>query len=385
MTAFFRFFAWALPMTLASTPLLAGSCKDLDLGICSRVDASGAYDANAKSCMESLLACGQYKELISLADRNVLGLDRHYNFYLGAAYFGLSGRTDAQSLRCYYTKRSSVQLQEFLIKTEAMNSSSVTYGSDSEMDMLYFAARDLENLKNEPGCFESSYAEGTLFLKAKADTFALMRGLLQDSDPKGTSTATTTVRTRFQAIRNSLNTFVTTAAQIEERVSAYHVQIGLGHDTVQNVVTNLQTAFPDGAISYSNETGSPILVINNQKIDEKMEAIASKVSGWESNLRSTESSFDDFILKSKTKGYYDQLRDSNMDRIDTLSKEATAAINIFGNSEGRKKELIDLSKIITPPDTVELTLKSIMKDYQTAINTKNKCDWPSGGWFCPTE
>jgi hypothetical protein len=377
----------SLALALGSSPLLAWTCNDKGIPHqCSSLDSSGAYTANTQGCLESLLACGRYKELVALADINKLGIDRHYNFYLGAAYFGLAGRTDAQSLRCYYNKRSSTQLQEFLSKTEGMDASAVTYGSDSEMDMLYFAARSLDNLKKEPGCFDSSYSDGTLYLKAKGQTSALMKNLLQDSGTDRPSSAAGTVQEGFKAIRDSMNTFVTVTAQMEERVTNYGAQIAIGRDTVGKIVGLLQSSFSESAVSYNlGAGGRPVLFMNRTAIDERLGTVDQTLSSWENRLQASEKGLDDFIRKSVTTGYYDKLQESNLQKIDNLSTELTAAINAFGNSEGRKKELLSLAQKMVPPNAVELTLKSMMKDYQSAITSKNMCDWPNSGWYCPTE
>jgi hypothetical protein len=340
------------------------------------------YSAQEHACLLKLYTCGRHIDLISRIESSTVGLAREQNYFLGASYFGLSLRTDAQSLKCFYSKRAKSQLEEFILATENDAASAVSYGSDAEMDMLYHATRTFDLLKKEPGCSESSYSEGTLYRMARLYTNQRMNNLLHDS-PDTNDGAAEASRLGFKGMRDTLNLFVTEASKLESRFSLYSSQIDSSNSQLQKVAQFLQKeALSESIIDYStDDKGAFKVTVDQDNLKEFLDNVDNTLQTQGISVLTTyEAQFNDYAKKNSK--YYDSLREDNLKAISLIISRIATNVNTFKNSSDGAKALRAVD------DQPEGRLVSLTRMGQVWAKykprAKTKCSSPFGPkwWYC---
>ncbi len=143
--------------------------------ICMLTRTADSYAAPGGTCADSLsddvtcaaylntrIAMGEYQTVIDQIEPIVTDLKPYQKYFLGAAYFGLSGRAGAHSLKCHYSLLAKTNLGQFMENRMQVYESQRTLGDTEELKYAYAASRMVKLLEKLKGCEESSESTGAL-------------------------------------------------------------------------------------------------------------------------------------------------------------------------------------------------------------------------------
>ncbi|MDQ3235292.1 MAG: hypothetical protein M3Q07_26070 [Pseudobdellovibrionaceae bacterium] len=341
------------------------------------------YGAEEHACLLKLYTCGRYQDAVTRIESTTVGLAPEQNYFLGASYFGLSDRTDAQSLKCLYVKKAKAQLEEFLLATQSNPASEVTYGSEAQMDLLYHAQRTFDLLRKEPGCAESSHSEGSLYRMARLHTAQRMQGLLHDFDKSGDEASIAT-RSGFKAMRDTFGLFVTEASRLETRFSLYSSQIDSSNAQIARVAEFLQkTALNESIIAYATDPNGALQVtVDHGHLRTFLDTVENDLQNKGiSVLNDFERRFDDYATRN-TK-YYDQLREENLKAFHLIIARMAMHINVFKESGDGPKKLREVDD--RPQGRLEsmTRMSQVWTKFRDTVVSKQKCKSAiSTVWYC---
>src|SRR5262245_16800402 len=90
------------------------SCENAVTRSCQ--DAGETLDTS-DDCLAMLYACGEYKNIVGRFTGVDVGLRSNEEYFIGLAYLGVSNGERANSLKCYYNRKSRRLLENFLQAT----------------------------------------------------------------------------------------------------------------------------------------------------------------------------------------------------------------------------------------------------------------------------
>lgn len=299
------------------------------------------YSPTEHACLLKAYACGDYEQIAQRLSGRKTGLAREHNYFLGSAYFGLSNRNNSQALKCHYIKAAKEQFEEFLSAVNDDPKSKVSLSSEASMDMLYHATRSYKALQTEAACAESSYSEGTIDRKARLYTHERMSTLLHNaSDPGAKTGAELAVQNGFNEMKDSLNSFVTVASQLESRSQLYGSQLKAAKTQLNMVAMQVHDIFGDEAVTIDIVNEMPKITLNEAVINARLKEIEDKVTlvtGKGGSLDAIESKSADYFVKNSK--HYNGVKVDMQQKISQLRSSIAMLVNTFQNSGTGAEEI----------------------------------------------
>ncbi|WP_437318553.1 hypothetical protein [Sorangium sp. So ce385] len=209
------------------------------------------FTQNKRLCYETLAARGSYQEIVDLIEVESLGLTPQERYFLGTAYFGLSNRTGADSLRCHAAIRASELLEAFLTEQQVRYREQHSFGTSDDMKYTYHATKMISALEAVKGCEESSHTPASLERYGRRYAVERLRGLFyKTSGPDA-------LRNRFDAkmtqLGDQMRGFVATASSVETRFGLNLTEIDVGRQYLFKIKDRINGLFGASAVKVAEQ------------------------------------------------------------------------------------------------------------------------------------
>ncbi|WP_437939346.1 hypothetical protein [Sorangium sp. So ce341] len=209
------------------------------------------FTQNKRLCYETLAARGSYQEIVDLIEVESLGLTPQERYFLGTAYFGLSNRTGADSLRCHAAVRASELLEAFLTEQQVRYREQHSFGTSDDMKYTYHATKMISALEAVKGCEESSHTPASLERYGRRYAVERLRGLFyKTSGPDA-------LRDRFDAkmtqLGDQMKGFVATASSVETRFGLNLTEIDVGRQYLFKIKDRINGLFGANAVKVAEQ------------------------------------------------------------------------------------------------------------------------------------
>ncbi|WP_437725911.1 hypothetical protein [Sorangium sp. So ce861] len=209
------------------------------------------FTQNKRLCYETLAARGSYQEIVDLIEVESLGLTPQERYFLGTAYFGLSNRTGADSLRCHAAVRASELLEAFLTEQQVRYREQHSFGTSDDMKYTYHATKMISALEAVRGCEESSHTPASLERYGRRYAVERLRGLFyKTSGPDA-------LRDRFDAkmtqLGDQMKGFVATASSVETRFGLNLTEIDVGRQYLFKIKDRINGLFGANAVKVAEQ------------------------------------------------------------------------------------------------------------------------------------
>lgn len=368
------------------------SCSSGEPTECSG-NVQSTFSSGENSCLLKLYTCGRYQDIVARMDTLKIGLAPEHNYYLGAAYFGLSNRTDAQSMKCHYFRRAKAQIDEFLVAIETNPASNVSYGSEQRMDIIYHATRLAELMKKEKGCVESSFSEGSIYRMARLLTQEQMKSLLHRSEDSSAPVtgAQKAASDGFQAIRDSMGSFVTKTSQLESRYSLYEAQVRASTEQFKNLGSTLQTGLGQNVVIIgAGEFGLPTVQLNLADLNQRMASMSSKLRDQALTPLSSYEAIANLYFKNRNPAdpgkdgkYYDELRQDKIAEVRGLLALFATYTNLLSVKSPEAEAVHAALEVSEPGFETPVLLGAPINDlFKVAIAKNCKPLSRKNYWYC---
>ncbi|WP_437672660.1 hypothetical protein [Sorangium sp. So ce131] len=268
---------------LAGAPGEARAADPTPAACVAAASEGSAFTQNKRVCYETLAALGRYEEIVDIVELENLALKPQDKYFLGAAYFGLSNRTGASSVRCHATIRAKELLEDFLTERQALYGAQHTFGTSDDMKYTYHATRLLGALKAVTGCEESSYTPASLERYGRRYTVDRLKGLFYKTAERDA------LRERFEEKLGQLNDqmkgFVATAASVESRYGMNLVEIDAGRRNLFTIKDLINGSFGANAVTVAQQAvggdeSFPTFVYNATWRSQILGTIAAKTAHY---------------------------------------------------------------------------------------------------------
>ncbi|WP_437758517.1 hypothetical protein [Sorangium sp. So ce1389] len=219
---------------------------------CAAAASEGSvFTQNKRLCYETLAARGNYQEIVDRIEVERLGLTPQERYFLGMAYFGLSNRTGADSLRCHAAVRASELLEAFLTEQQVLYREQHSFGTSDDMKYTYHATKMMAALEAVKGCEESSHTPASLERYGRRYAVERLRGLFYESSgPDG-------LRDRFgekmTQLGDQMKAFVATASSVETRYGLNLTEIDLGRQYLFGIKDRINGLFGASAVKVAEQ------------------------------------------------------------------------------------------------------------------------------------
>lgn len=376
--------------TFTTTWLFAAAVASFCLADAPGVSAQSTCGRGAteeQACFASWAAQSKYQEIIDYIETKAIGLSAHEKYFLGIAYYSLSGRTGAQSLRCFYTTRAKAYLESFLENRQQTMKELGVLGSADEVNYSYIATRALESARRVTGCEESGETLAALGRHARRFLSSTIEDLFFSYGTPGG--ANTPARARFDAqmkdLQDKVRGFVGTVSMMETNYQLTEIELSVGFRDLGQVVTKMNEWRP-GAITPNEPSGRA-----NYAFDKPMDELLADIAQREQVYRelamqggalgSAKATIDRFILASGASGMkdYDERRTGTVAAAKRLVADLTAVDNET-TSLLRTNTVMQLSP--GPggePTGMEQQWSAIEQEWR---KVKPACEPDSSKWYC---
>lgn len=234
---------------LAAAPRAASAADPTPAACVAAASEGSAFTQNKRVCYETLAAHGRYHEIVDIIELENIALEPQDKYFLGSAYFGLSNRAGASSVRCHDTIRAKELLEDFLAERQALYGAQHTFGTSDDMKYTYHATKLLDALKAVTGCEESSHTPASLERYGRRYTVERLKGLFYKTAEQDA------LRDGFDAKLGQMNDqmkgFVATASLVETRYGMNLVEIDAGRQNLFSIKDRINGAFGPNAVTVA--------------------------------------------------------------------------------------------------------------------------------------
>ena len=372
------------PRVLAATSLLFLLTA---AGATAAQDTCGGGPRDEQACFVRWAASGRYQEIIDYIETKAIGLAAHEKYFLGIAYYTLSGRTGAASLRCFYTTRATAYLESFLENRQQTMKELGDLGSADELKYTYLATRALESARETAGCEASGESLASLERYARRFLSTAVEDLFFNyGTPGGLGTPG---RVAFDAqlgnLQEKVRGFVSAVSRMETNYALTQIEIDVGHRELGRTVAKLN-AWRPGAVVPNDDSGRA-----DYRFEQPMDALLQEISRREGEYRElamqggklgrARAAIDGFITAAGASGMtdYDARRSSTVASGKRMIGDFTAVDNET-TSILRTPAVAQLRATSAPePAGIEARWSAIAREWR---QVKPDCEPGSTKWYC---
>ncbi|KYF47872.1 hypothetical protein BE08_12675 [Sorangium cellulosum] len=207
------------------------------------------FTQNKRLCYETLAARGSYQEIVDLIEVESLGLTPQERYFLGAAYFGLSNRTGADSLRCHAAVRASGLLEAFLTEQQVLFREQHSFGTSDDMKYTYHATKMMAALEAVKGCEESSHTPASLERYGRRYAVERLRGLFYETS--GPDALRDRFDEKMTQLGDQMKAFVATASSVETRYGLNLTELDVGRQYLFGIKDRINGLFGADAVKVA--------------------------------------------------------------------------------------------------------------------------------------
>jgi hypothetical protein len=250
----------------------AASAREALPQACVDAQRDTAFTQAKRRCYETLTAEGRYQDALDAIETQPLGLTPQEKYFLGSSYFGLSNRTAAQGLKCFYTVRAKDFLEAFLVERQAMYRAQRSFGTSDDMIYVYRATKTLEALKGVSGCEESSHTPASLERFARKYAADRVHGLFYAD---GADTINGRFRAKLAQMNGTMREIVSVASQVETRYGLTSTEIDSARQYLLAVRDTINAQYGDARFG-----GPAVLVTPSATLDDRFPSFA-----WDARVK----------------------------------------------------------------------------------------------------
>ncbi len=209
------------------------------------------FTQNKRLCYEMLAARGNYQEIVDLIEVESLGLTPQERYFLGTAYFGLSNRTGADSLRCHAAVRASELLEAFLTEQQVLYREQHSFGTSDDMKYSYHATKMMAALKSVKGCEDSSHTPASLERYGRRYAVERLRGLFYTTS--GPDALRDGFGEKMTQLGDQMKAFVATASSVETRYGLNLTEVDVGRQYLFGIRDRINGLFGADAVKVAEQ------------------------------------------------------------------------------------------------------------------------------------
>lgn len=195
-------------------------------------------DARSEKCLYVNIACGKYKEIISVLTMEVTGISLKEKYFLGSAYYGLFFRASLQDDKCQYARSAKNVLRDYLLQMSRAyhKDDGGNWGTSFDMQLVYHATKMYKNLDQFSGCLNDgmTYEEASILVKEQ--TVSFIDNIFLDSSNKEISDAK-------KSIFDKVNDIISKASDFETKMAMKIVELNTAERHLNEIALVFQNEF----------------------------------------------------------------------------------------------------------------------------------------------
>jgi phosphopantetheine adenylyltransferase len=352
---------------------------------CSQANFNENFSVAQHDCLLKLQMCGRYQSVVDRLAARSLGLSVEQKYFLGLANFGLSNRTDAQSLKCFYMRQAKTLLEEFLYDVETNPAENISLASQQRVDALYQASRVYTKLKAETGCAESSFSEGSIDRMARKMTHDSLRTLMQGSED-GTTTPTqaqNAAKQGFDSVRLALSGIVTDSSTLESRFVLYQTQLKSSKEKIGDLAKVLKAGLGENSVRLiKNDQGFSSIEVDLESIKAQLDLVRAHYESQGKNpLSDLENKLQSFFVSNAT--YYDSMNADKVKEVKDLMKKLSLYVNTIQVKSPEAQSVHAVLSEEQPGFETPLLIKGPIQDFfKKGMRANCSATRAEDYWYC---
>jgi len=360
---------------------------------CALSDSEGpGFTQNKRLCYEGLVAYGRYQDVVDRIEVKTLGLAAQEKFFLGSAYFGLSNRTGARGLQCFYAIRARRLLEDFLIERQKLFLAEHSFGTTDDMKYVDMATKTLDALGSTTGCEESSHTLASLEHYGRAYAVDRIQGLFYKTEAKDL------LRERFEEklgqLNNEMREFVATASKLETSYGLTLAELDSGQRYLQDIQKRINDQFQAEAVrAQPNKVGGddsfPSFSYDPIPLNHKLGKIKEKTEHFEDMLAEGQGEIARIkadiskVAGADSMDQYAARKEKQVAEVLKRTEQLLVPTNFWSELQRpARKGTAELQSALSKPSQSSLIHQARTVNEKWANGMKRFCNQTRPQWFC---